>query len=122
MATGVRRNCYVRRKGGETRVEDRGDPNEVSLEDLAAVAAALKQWERTQARSVPAKSTKAKEPPNWHRQHQAKVKLPLWILLAKAAVSEGIASGKIRRGGGSTDGWESQVLDGESPYPRPGLA
>jgi hypothetical protein len=117
MATGLRRNCYVRRRGGETRVEDRGDPNEVSLEDLAAVAAALKRWEKRQAQPKP----KRVAPPVWHKQDQVRIKQPLWVLLARSAVAEGVAAGLVRRGGGSTDGWHLQVLDGESPYQRPAL-
>ena len=109
MATGVRRNCYVRRKGGETRIEDRGDPNEVSLEDLAAVAAALKAWERRQAQPKPKKAA----PPVWHRPYQAKVREPLWILLARAAVADGIAAGLVRRGGGDSTGFELQIYDGD---------
>ena len=96
--------------------------DEVSIEDLAAVAAALKRWEAGKARSMPAKSSKAKPPPNWHRPYQDRIKLPLWKLLARAAVADGIAAGLVRRGGGDATGWEDQVLDGESPYPRPGLA
>ena len=95
--------------------------DEVSIEDLTAVAAALKQWERTQARSVPAKSTKAKEPCVWRRKWQAPVTSSLGVLIIRAQVRAAMDAGLIRRGGGSTDGWHLQVLDGESPYQRPAL-
>ena len=118
MATGLRRNCYVRRGSGETRIEDRRAADEVTIQDLTELSAALTAWERKRAQPKP----KRVAPPVWHRPYQAKVREPLWILLARAAVNEGVAAGLVRRGGGDATGWEDQVLDGESPFPRPGLA
>jgi hypothetical protein len=117
MATGLRRNSYVRRGSGETRIEDRGDPNEVTIQDLTELSAALTAWERKRAQPKP----KRVAPPVWHKQDQVRIKQPLWVLLARSAVAEGVAAGLVRRGGGSTDGWADQVLCGESPYAKPAL-
>ena len=103
MATGVRRNCYVRRKGGETRIQDRGDPNEVSLEDLAAVAQALDRWEKNQASR--AKRAKPPEPRNFHRQPQPPVRESLGELLARADAPPPPPL--------DCSGWESQIYDGD---------
>ena len=118
MPVGTKRNCYVRRGSGETRVEDRHDPDAISIQDLNEVAAALKQWEKRQAQPKPKKPA---APPVWHKQDQVRIKLPLWVLLARSAVAEGIASGLIKRAGGDTTGWADMVHDGESPFARPAL-
>ncbi len=112
MPKGTTRPAYVRRSGIESRVEDRHDPDAISIQDLAEVAAALTAWERAQAPPAPAKSSKPPPPRQFRRQYQDRIKLPLWILLARAAVAEGVAAGLIKRGGGDTAGWETQVLDG----------
>jgi hypothetical protein len=43
----------------------------------------------------------------------------LWLLLAKAELSNAIDQGKAKRAELSTDGWELQRLDGDKPAPTP---
>lgn len=118
MPVGIKRRSYVSRHGFEQRREDVCNPDEVSIQALNEVAQALKAWEKRQGTPKPKRVAPA---PVWHRPYQAKVRQPLWVLLARAAVAEGVASGKVRRAGGDVTGWQDQILDGLSPSPRPAL-
>jgi hypothetical protein len=81
-------------------VHDRRDPAEVSDEDIAAIADALRKWEAGRVRRP-----KQAPPKSWHRQPQPAVRESLGELLARADRPEPAPL--------DCSGWESQIYDGD---------
>lgn len=117
MATGLLRPAYNRtRRGIESTKPVHAEADEITAADLAALGKACTAFLRS-----PRRAATPPAPGHWHRPWQPKVRKPLFLLLAQAELRAAIDSGQAKRAGHSTAGWADQVLDGDSPSPKPAL-